>query len=159
VDPDAPWQLNLLVIILTSVITGSLAVLGAWLSTRRRFLDQANSLEAIAHEVRPNSGSSMADATKRIEAAQFVMTEQVAGLREDLGGLHAEMRDVRQDIAGMRTDARHDRRDIAQVRQEAVTAQRALDEHLQAVPALVAETVAKAESAHIRRCPQRRTKE
>ena len=141
-DPDIPWGWNLLLfamLALTPVVT-------SWIANR----GTKAKLAAIAHEVRPNSGSSLADAINRTEAAQLVMTEQVAALRDDVGGIHSEIRDVRQDIAGVRADARHDRRVVAD-------AQRALDEHLQAVPGLLAETVAKAEAAHIRRCPQRKT--
>lgn len=149
IDPDAPWGWNLAVLVLILAVVPALT---SWIANR----GTKRKLAAIEHEVRPNSGSSLADAINRTEAAQLVMTEQVKGLREDVGGIHSELRDVRQDIAGIRTDARQDRRDIAQVRLEAVTAQRALDEHVQAVPELVAETVAKAEAAHIKNCPLRR---
>lgn len=140
-DPDIPWGWNLLLfamLVLTPVVTSAIANRG----TKAK-------LAAIEHEVRPNSGTSLADAVNRIEAAQVVATEQIAGVRDDVGGIHSEIRDVRQDIAGVRADARHDRRVVAD-------AQRALDDHLQAVPGLIAETVAKAEAAHIRRCPQRK---
>lgn len=140
-DPDIPWGWNLLLfamLVLTPVVTSAIANR----STKAK-------LAAIEHEVRPNSGTSLADAVNRIESAQLVATEQIAGIREDVGGIHSEIRDVRQDIAGVRSDARHDRRIVAQ-------AQQSLDEHLQAVPGLLAETVAKAEAAHIRRCPQRK---
>lgn len=141
-DPDIPWGLNLLLfamLALTPVVT-------SWIANR----GTKAKLAAIAHEVRPNSGTSLADAVNRIEAAQVVATAQIAGVRDDVGGIHSEIRDVRQDIAGVRADARHDRRVVAD-------AQRALDEHLQAVPGLLADTVAKAEAAHIRRCPQRKS--
>lgn len=147
-DPDIPWGWNLLLfamLVLTPLVTSWIANRG----TKAKLAANTDQLAAIAHEVRPNSGSSLADAVNRIEAAQVVATEQIAGIRDDVGGIHSEIRDVRQDIAGVRADARHDRRVVAD-------AQRALDDHLQAVPGLIAETVAKAEAARIRRCPQRK---
>ncbi len=144
IDPDAPWGVNLVVLIIILAIVPAFT---SWVANR----GTKAKLAKIEHEVIPNSGSSLADAINRTEAAQLVMTEQVAGLREDVGGIHSELRDVRQDIAGIRTDARHDRRVVADT-------QRAIDDHLQAVPGLVAETVAKAEATHIRNCPIRTPK-
>lgn len=138
IDPDAPWGWNLAILVLVLAVVPAVT---SWIANR----GTKAKLAAIAHEVRPNSGSSLADAINRTEAAQLVMTEQVAALRDDVGGIHSEIRDVRQDIAGVRADARHDRRVVAE-------SQKALDEHLQAVPGLLAETVAKAEAAHIRNC-------
>ena len=140
-DPDAPMWWNALLLAL-AVVT---LVVTTWITNRKT----RAKIAAIEHEVRPNSGTSLADAVNRIEAAQIVATEQIAGIRDDVGGIHSEIRDVRQDIAGVRADGRHDRRVVGEV-------QKALDEHLQAVPELLAETVAKSEAAHIRRCPQRK---
>lgn len=124
IDPDAPWGWNLAVLILILAVVPALT---SWVATR----GTKAKLSAIEHEVRPNSGTSLADAINRTEAAQLVMTEQVAGLREDVGGIHSEIRDVRRDVAGIRTDARQDRRELAQVRQEVVDVARSLDEHIQ----------------------------
>ena len=143
-DPDIPWGWNLLLFAIAAAVV---PIVTSWIANR----GTKAKLAAIAHEVRPNSGTSLADAVNRIEAAQVVATEQIAGIREDVGGIHSEIRDVRQDIAGVRADARHDRRVVAQ-------AQQSLDEHLQAVPGLLAETVAKAEASHIRKCPLRNDK-
>lgn len=69
-------------------------------------------------------------------------------IRDDLGGLHSETRDLRKDVTGIRTDARRDRRKLADQEQ-------ALDNHLADVPRIVEEAFAK----HAADCPARQQRE
>lgn len=154
IEPDAPWPVNVALI-----LAGLLALaLPTWLTQRGNH----RRIATIEHQVMPNTGGSIADVVARIEKAQTVQGDRLDVLVGDVGGLHSEMRDLRADlttaradITGIRTDTRHDRRDVAAVRQEAVAAQRSLDEHLRAVPELVARAVRDAESAHVADCPLR----
>ncbi|QUC01094.1 hypothetical protein [Cellulosimicrobium cellulans] len=64
-----PQALVAVVVILAAVVWPSIAT---WLNSRstRRDLDTVKEkVEVAAHEVRPNSGGSMADAVNRIESA------------------------------------------------------------------------------------------
>jgi len=84
----------------------------------------------------------------RVESAISDLTDGQAAMRDDIGGVHSEIRDVRRDVVGIRTDARRDRRALADQRT-------ALDEHLAEVPGLVEQAVTRAETAHIVACPLR----
>lgn len=66
------------------------------------------------------------------------MREGFASLREDVGGLHSETRDLRADVAGIRTDARQDRRAMASLRAD------------------VPEQIARAIESHTSDCPGRK---
>lgn len=67
------------------------------------------------------------------------VTEHVAGLRDDVGGLHSETRDLRKDVSGIRTDARRSRRELDDQRgvldDLPVTIERAIADHVDACPA------------------------
>lgn len=80
-----------------------------------------------------------------------VITAQ-GGLRDDLGGVHSEVRDVRSqqddmrgDILGIRSDGRKDRRRIA-------AQERQLSRHVEELP----ETIQQALTDHVSDCPARK---
>lgn len=104
---------------LDTVIAGSFGVLaalitafGAWFvvlanKARKAAAHAAGSAALIAHEVQPNSGSSMKDQTNRTEA-------MVATLIKDIGDVKRDLVGVKDDIGGIRQENRDDRRATAE---------------------------------------------
>ncbi|PFG19884.1 hypothetical protein [Serinibacter salmoneus] len=106
IEPDAPWWVNILVTVLAIAATSGGTVWVATRSTRRK-------VNSIEHEVKPNSGKSMADAVNRVEDIVTQQAERLAGLGRDVGGIRQEMRQERTE-----------RQDV----------ERRLDEHIQESP-------------------------
>jgi len=155
IDPDAPWQVNALLVVLVLV---AVPVLG-WLLNRplnrkveRVAADARTAAEQTANTHSLNLRDDLDEKDARTTRAISVLSDALQAIREDVGGLHSEIRDARQDIAGVRTDARADRRAVTQVRadlngfvrgrEHALDELRdALDELRDSIPAVVAHAV------------------
>jgi septal ring factor EnvC (AmiA/AmiB activator) len=143
IDPDAPWWANLTVLILVLAVVPALSTWvtgrGAKKKVAATQADVATTqvdVAAIREQVENTHTSNLRDDIDNKISSVIEAVEQV---RDDVGGLHSEVRDTRDDITGIRTDARRDRRLLAEQRQ-------ALDEHLSDVPRLVADTVRQAQT-------------
>jgi chromosome segregation ATPase len=101
-------------------------------------------LEQVQNTHPQNLRDDLDEKFASIEAKVDSLAGDVAGVRDDLGGMHSETRDLRKDVTGIRTDARRDRRKLADQEQ-------ALDEHLADVPRILDEAFAK----HAADCPAR----
>lgn len=132
-DPASPWWAWPLSIAAWVVVT--------WLLNRKTRKD----VGAIKEQVQNTHSTNFRD---DLDALTTLVREGLQGVRDDVGGLHSETRDLRKDVAGIRDDARHDRRQLAAQRRD-------LDEHLREVPDLTAKTVAE----HIAACPLRQADE
>jgi len=117
--PIWAWLLGLLV---TSVIGPALV---AKVNNRKIRAEAASTRDDVA-EIR-NQVANTHDSNLRDDldakfeemGSKFAAVQSgLEGVREDLGGIHSETRDLRKDVAGIRTDARQDRRSIAELRAE-----------------------------------------
>lgn len=96
-----PWWAWLLAVIAVALIASGMT----YLTNRpvRRGMQQVQAqVDVAAHEVRPNSGGSMADAVNRIEATVSVMRSEQIEQRRDIGGLRSDHRQVRSDLGQLR---------------------------------------------------------
>jgi hypothetical protein len=155
IDPDAPWWANLLVLLLVAAIPAVVAWRGSHRTGRK--LDavavDAAATRSDAAATRSQTENEHADSEipnlrDELTATRKGFEEFRDGIREDIGGLRSEVRDLRRDVAGIRTDARRDRRELTAVTDR-------LDEHLEAVPQIVADAVHRAEADHVHACPLR----
>lgn len=99
-----PWE------VMGGVLTGAAALLtvlgGAILgipklvreiqSLRRQALETARAVRAVQHEVQPNSGGSMRDATDRTEIAATQLLTEISAMRDDIADIKQAQR--RQDV-------------------------------------------------------------
>lgn len=145
VIPDgSPWWLYLV------QIGGWLLVtLGSvWLMQRplRRTLAGVATDAAATREQAENEHADAEFPNLRDEITEIrvTLTKSVGEIRDDIGGLHSETRDLRKDVTGIRTDARRDRRKLAEQEQ-------ALDDHLTDVPRIIDELL----DRHVGDCPLR----
>lgn len=77
-------------------ITNSAGLLALWIRsgrTKARAEDAASSAAVAAHEVRPNSGKSLADAVNRIEAAQQANTRATARNTREVAILRGQFKE------------------------------------------------------------------
>lgn len=125
IDPNAPWWANILMLI---TILAVVPAATAWLAGRRdrRTLRQVadvttRTLGQVENEHlgtdHPNLREDLDAKIDRVCVALDRMANAQDATRADVGGLHAEVRDVRRDITGIRTDARRDRRDVTDLRE------------------------------------------
>ncbi len=149
--PGAPWWANVGLVVL-AVVAAAVTTWWTTRGTRRRVEETQADVGKVLHQV---ANSHEVDLRADLDG-KFARLEVVVGrladgqeaIREDVGGLHSEMRDVRKDVKGVRDDARRDRRELAEQRDR-------LDKHLEEVPQIVADAVTKAEADHVRSCPLR----
>lgn len=154
IDPDAPWIVNVLLILVLALIT--------WLSNRgtKRELrgvaaDARTAAEQTANTHTTNLRDDLDEKVARIERGLGTLADAQEATREDIGGLHSEVRDTRKDITGLRDDARTDRRAVTQVRADlngfVRGRERAVDDLRDQIPQLVAEAL----TQHVHDCPLR----
>lgn len=137
-DPGLPAWADALLIAASLGLTA----LVAWLGTRgarrsseaarREAQAAASTARAIEHEVKPNTGRSLADAVARIEADGRRTRDAFAALHESQARLEREIAEMGRDIGGIRSEMRHEREERHAVADR-------LDTHLTDVPRLIAE--------------------
>jgi len=149
IDPDAPWQVNALLVVLVLV---AVPVLG-WLLNRplnrkveRVAADARTAAEQTANTHTINLRDDLDEKVLGLARTLSILADAQQAARDDVGGLHAEIRDARKDIAGIRDDARADRRAVTQVRADlngfVRGREHALDELRDSIPTLVAQAMA-----------------
>lgn len=116
IDPDAPWLVNALltVLILAGIPALTLRIGGrkqrAESSETRALAQQAADSAAVAeHEVRPNSGKSMADVLNRVAVELNAQGERLEALREATGRVERTQADTARDVGGLRSEIRQER--------------------------------------------------
>lgn len=157
--PDGiPWLAWVMVVIILALIGSTPATITALITRRDTKAELADvkthqaatkdiadrTLEQVQNTHPQNLRDDLDEKFASIETKVDSLAGDVAGVRDDLGGLHSETRDLRKDVTGIRTDARRDRRKLADQEQ-------ALDEHLADVPRILDEAFAK----HAADCPAR----
>lgn len=123
--PDAPWWANVLLVLTLTIIPSVFAVKARHEAKRSADTAEAsqvataNQLGRVLHNVENSHEHGLRDDLDD-KFAQVVSV--VEALRDDVGGMHGELRDarsdvdhVRRDIRGIRQDARTDRRRISVV--------------------------------------------
>lgn len=136
IDPDAPWWVNVGALIIILAIVPAVTTWLTQRGTRRRVVEtqervaQTSETVGIIREQVQNTHSvnlrdDLDEKIGTLSRQVSVVIDAQQAAREDVGGLHSEVRALRQDIAGVRTDARQDRRTSAETR-------RVLDEHIAA---------------------------
>lgn len=123
------WLLGLLVAVALPAIAVAL-------------IQQGKRVSAIKEQVQNTHETNLRD---DVDALSKLVRDGLQAVRDDVGGLHSETRDLRKDVTGIRDDARHDRRELSRQRQ-------ALDQHLADVPKIIDDAFA----GHIGDCPIRR---
>ncbi len=104
IDPDAPWWANLLVLLVVLAVVPTVAT---WL-TGRGTRKEVRETKAVAHAaaasadetatlLKPNHGSTPADAITRIEEAVARVENAQRAQARDLGGIREEMRTERTE--------------------------------------------------------------
>lgn len=135
------WLLGLLIIV-------GVPALVTWLTQRpmRHTLRQVAADTAATKDQTVNAHSEAEFPNLRDEITEMrtTITASLASLREDVGGLHSESRDLRNDVLGIRTDARRDRRKLSEQ-------EKALDDHLADVPRIIDDLL----NRHVGDCPLR----
>lgn len=120
-DPDAPWQVNVLLLAGFGLANVVVMAVTAWFTIRptsRRVRTIEKSAKVTEYQTANEHETNLREDIDVVVASLEHLTEQVKLNRADAGLLHGEMRDARRDIVGIRTDARRDRREIAKLRQE-----------------------------------------
>lgn len=173
-DPDAPWWVNVVLLLLIATITSVGGAAATWLLTKRgrrtEHAELAGKLEKVATDARtaadqtanahadaefPNLRDELTAARASATAAQSNAEQAAADARAARESAHRTERFV-TDLAETIRAAEHsqDRRHkqnvdaIDQVRED-------LEEHIAKEPELVAAAVREAEADHIKNCPQR----
>lgn len=153
---DTTAWIWLLAIVGPPTITGVVAVVVALITRRDTKAELAKThktLDGIAEDAaasRSQTENEHLDAEfpnlrEELTAFRTDTTAALASIREDVGGMHSEVRDVRKDLTGIRTDARRDRRKLSAQEQ-------ALDDHLAEIPDILERAFAE----HAGDCPARR---
>ena len=139
---EAAW----LLVNLIPVIVGAIVTITVTLVTRRdtkaqlaRTQDSVDqTLEQVRNTHTQNLREDLDEKFAAVGSRLDTVTEHVAGLRDDVGGLHSETRDLRKDVSGIRTDARRSRRELDDQRSVLndlpVTIERAIADHVAACP-------------------------
>lgn len=130
-----PWWAWLIAI---ALMVGVPAVV-TWLTQRRTRADVTAIKEQVANTHTTNLredldqlSTALTEGLTKLGADHLAAVESI---REDIGGLHSETRDLRRDVAGIRTDARQDRRAVAALREEqAEVIKRAVEQHVSDCP-------------------------
>ncbi|PFG16269.1 uncharacterized protein DUF2746 [Propionicimonas paludicola] len=130
-----PWWAWLI----ATVIVVGVPALVTWLTQRRTRQDVTAIKEQVANTHTTNLredldrlSTALTEGLTKLGADHLAAVESI---REDIGGLHSETRDLRKDIAGVRTDARQDRRAVAALREEQADAmKRAVEQHVSDCP-------------------------
>lgn len=133
-DPDTPWWINVAVLVIVLAVVPAFTT---WITqrgtrarvveTQARVAETSETVGIIREQVQNTHSTNLRDdldekiGTLSRQVSVVIDAQQAA--REDVGGLHSEVRALRKDIAGVRTDARQDRRTAAETR-------RVLDEHI-----------------------------
>lgn len=150
--PDGiPWVVWLVAAIATPAL-GTVASIAVALITRRDTKRELGDQRAELATIREHTSRSLdqlenthtTNLRNDLDKLTGIVTDGMAAIRTDVGGLHSETRDLRNDVAGIRADGRHDRRKLAEQ-------EKALDVHLSEVPALVEQVLA----SHVGDCPLR----
>lgn len=97
-----PWWAWALVAIVPAIASA----LASWAASRRTRQDVA----VIRHQVTNTHESNFRDDVDELATKVDRLSEGLAAVRSDVGGVHSEVRDARLDIEGVRTDARRERR-------------------------------------------------
>ena len=140
---ETAWLLvNLLPVIVGAIVTITVTVVSrrdtkAQLEKAQESVDQT--LEQVRNTHTQNLREDLDEKFRDMGSRIDTVTEHVTALRDDVGGLHSETRDLRKDVTGIRTDARRSRRDIA-AQQEAIdslpsTIEKVIHEHTSDCPA------------------------
>ena len=139
---EAAWLLvNLIPVIVGAIVTITVTIVTrrdtkAQLSRTQDSVDQT--LEQVRNTHTQNLREDLDEKFAAVGSRLDIVTEHVAGLRDDVGGLHSETRDLRKDVAGIRTDARRSRRELDDQRRLLddlpVTIERATADHVDACP-------------------------
>lgn len=138
-----PWWGYLIAIVILTAVPGVVSIVVSLISRRdtKRELQVTRDEVAIVRDGQNEALAQLKNTHKTnlredIDDLVAIVRDGQAAIRDDIGGLHSETRDLRQDVEGIRTDARRDRRRL--------TAQeKALDEHLAEVPQLIEQAIAK----------------
>lgn len=158
-DPDAPWIVNAVLILL---VLGGVPALSTWLANRgtKRELrsvaaDARTAAEQTANTHDTNLRDDLDQKVARIERGLGSLADSQQATRDDVGGLHSEVRALRGDVNGVRADARQDRVSVAQVREDLNGFTRgregAIDDLRDSIPSLVADAL----TQHVHDCPLR----
>lgn len=164
IDPDAPWWVNA---VITVIVLAGIPGLTLWVGGRKQRADTAatrvelgatrelaqkaaDSSAVAEHEVRPNSGKSMADVLNRVAKSQEAQSRRLEALHETTGRLERGQADVAKDVGGIRSELRTERT-------ERVNLSERVDQHLRDVPQVIEQAIAKGEANHVTNCPLRQT--
>lgn len=127
IDPDAPWWVNIAVLVIILAIVPAVTTWLTQRGTRRHVAETQQSVRIIREQVQNthtvNLRDDLDDKIGGLDRKIGQLADAQQAARQDVGGLHSEVRALRQDVAGVRTDARQDRRTAAETR-------RVLDEHI-----------------------------
>ncbi len=120
-----PWWAWVLVVLVTAASTA----ITTWLTGRRTRSDVAVIKDQVANTHESNLRVDIDGLGEKVDR----LTTGLAQVRDDVGGVHSEIRDARNDIEGVRTDARRDRRRLWRIERTVTTAldraQAVVDEH------------------------------
>lgn len=129
----------LLAVVLPPLLAAGVSITVALITRRDTKADLARTqagVDTITEQVKNTHTQNLREDLDEKFAA---VGDRLTALRDDVGGLHSETRDLRKDVTGIRTDARRARRDIA-TQQEVIdelpaTIEKAIGEHVAACPA------------------------
>lgn len=143
IDPDAPWQANMVLLFLIAIVPATFAFILNERRTRRveAKTDRVEAKTDIAVENLQNSHSSnlREDLDRQFQEVRQAIGNVADGqeaLRVDISGVHSELRDVhgdighiRTDVNGVRADARRNARRIGRVERAVEKGQEILEKH------------------------------
>ena len=144
--PAATSELTWLVaVVIAQIATAAVSIAVALITRRDTKADLARTqtsvdktLDQVQNTHTQNLREDLDEKFATVGSRLDTVTEHVAGLRDDVGGLHSETRDLRKDVSGIRTDARRSRRELDDQRSVLndlpVTIERAIADHVAACP-------------------------
>jgi hypothetical protein len=132
IDPDAPWWANLLLLAFVALVPTVFALRAKHAATKAADVaetthaESVDKLDRVLHNVENSHQTGLRD---DIDEKLGALARLVNLVRDDVGGLHSEVRDARidigrvqHDVTVVRGEARRDRRRIGGVERRLATA-------------------------------------
>ena len=138
--PASTSELTWLVaVVIAQIATAAVSIAVALITRRDTKADLARTQTSVDKTLDQVQNTHTQNLREDLDEKFAAVGDRLTALRDDVGGLHSETRDLRKDVTGIRTDARRARRDIA-TQQEVIdelpaTIEKAIGEHVAACPA------------------------
>lgn len=132
--PDTPWWGWLIAVAIPGVVSVVVTLI-----TRRHTKGDIAEIKSVAdRSIDQLENTHTTNLRDDLDRLITIVSDGQAAIRDDIGGLHSETRDLRQDVEGIRSDNRHDRRRVT-------AAIKDLEDHLEDAPRIAERAIAEHE--------------